>query len=237
VLGTVEEDIMMSDKTQVLVIDDDPAIRSFLHTSLSAHGYDVLEAKTGQEGIQQATHQLPDLILLDLGLPDVNGIEVLENVRSWSAIPVMMLSIQDSDMDKILAFEAGADDYLTKPFSIGELMARLRVMLRRRQTPDLPEPFSNGNLEVDRATRLVKVKGEIVQLTPTKYSLLKLLVQHAGKVLTHKQLWKHIRPSDEYEAHVLRVHVSNMRRKLEDDPGNPIWILTEPGVGYRLTMA
>jgi two-component system KDP operon response regulator KdpE len=147
-----------------------------------------------------------------------------------------MLSIQDSDMDKILAFEAGADDYLTKPFSIGELMARLRVMLRRRQTPDLPEPFSNGNLEVDRATRLVKVKGEIVQLTPTEYSLLELLVHHAGKVLTHKQLWKHIRPSDDYEAHVLRVHVSNMRRKIEDEPGNPIWILTEPGVGYRLTM-
>ncbi len=219
----------------VLVIDDEKAVRRYLKTALSIHGYDVQEAATGQDGIYQIVRLQPDVILLDIDLPDINGLEIIRMVREWSKIPILMLSVHNHDTAKIAALDAGADDYIIKPFSIGELMARMRVALRHVQSINSSSVFAIGDLQVDLAARSVKVGNQMVSLTPTEYGLLRFLIKHAGKVITHKQLWQAIRGEDEeVESHLIRVHMSNLRRKLEADPTNPRYIVTESGVGYRL---
>ena len=224
-------------KTKVLIVDDEQAIRRFLRTSLSAHGYDVYEAARGEDAILQAVNVQPDLIVLDLGLPDTNGIEVTKHIREWAKTPIVVLSVQDQDTEKIAALDAGADDYLTKPFSVGELMARLRVALRHAYQSDPDPVFETHGLRVDLAARRVTRDDEEIQLTPTEYDLLRVLVQYAGRVLTHQQLLKEVRGAGyQTETHLLRVHMSNLRHKLEKDPTNPQYIATEPGVGYRLIV-
>jgi len=220
---------------RVLVIDDERAIRRFLRASLAAHGYTVFEAANGQEGVDAVVTHRPDLIILDLGLPDFDGFEVTQRLREWTQTPIIILSVQEQETDKIAALDAGADDYLTKPFGVGELMARLRVALRRtNQSSDEPV-FTSGELTVDLTRRLVVVSNETVQLTPTEYDLLKLMVTHAGKVLTHQQILRQVWGMGYgSDLHLLRVNISNLRRKIEPDPARPIHILTEPGVGYRL---
>ena len=228
----------MEEKTKILIVDDENAIRRFLHTSLDAHGYAVYEASTGEDGLIQAVNLQPDLIILDLGLPGINGIEVTQRIREWTDTPIIILSVQNQDSDKIAALDAGADDYLTKPFSVGELTARLRVALRHVRNKETIEPiFRVGDLCVDLAARLVSFKGHEVQLTPTEYDLLKVLVHYSGRVLTHQQLLREVRGAGyQTETHLLRVHMSNLRHKIEVDPTNPKYILTEPGVGYRLVV-
>jgi two-component system KDP operon response regulator KdpE len=226
-------------KTKVLIVDDEHAIRRFLRTSLHAHGYDVHESATGEDAIIKTINARPDLIILDLGLPGIDGIEVTRRIREWTQTPIVILSVQNQDTDKIEALDAGADDYLTKPFSVGELTARLRVAMRHaRQDQEEPElVFVSGKLQVDLTARLVTYDGEEVQLTPTEYDLLRVLIHYAGRVLTHQQLLKEVRGAGfQTETHLLRVHMSNLRRKIEEDPSNPQHILTEPGVGYRLKI-
>lgn len=225
---------MLNNKQRVLVVDDETAIRRFLRTSLTAHNYEVIEAETGNEGILQAISSHPDVIILDLALPDTNGVEVTSRLREWSNTPILILSVQDQDTDKIAALDAGADDYMTKPFSMGELLARLRVALRHTQPPDNNPIFRVKDLEVDLAARIVRLKNEVIQLTPTEYDLLRVLIRHAGKVITHRQIWQEIRGNQPVESHTIRVHMSNLRRKIETDITNPQYIMTEPGVGYRL---
>jgi two-component system KDP operon response regulator KdpE len=227
---------MTETEVRILVVDDDRAIRRFLRTSLAAHGYAVFEAETGEQALQDVMTHRPDVIILDLGLPDLDGVEVTRQLREWSQIPILILSVREQEDDKIAALDAGADDYLTKPFGMGELMARLRVALRHAvaQVDDTAE-FVLGDLKVDLARRVVKVKGEEVQLTPTEYALLRVLIKYAGKVLTHHQLLREVwGPGYESEKHLLRVNISNLRSKLEVEPARPQYILTEPGVGYRL---
>lgn len=224
-------------KTKILVVDDEHAIRRFLHTSLEAHGYEVHEAGTGEDAILKTINVRPDLIILDLGLRGINGVEVTRRIREWTETPIVILSVQDQDTDKIEALDAGADDYLTKPFSVGELTARLRVALRHAHQEEPQPVFVNGKLQVDLAARLVTYDGKEIQLTPTEYDLLKVLIRHTGRVLTHQQLLKEVRGIGfQMETHLLRVHMSNLRRKIEQDPSNPQYILTEPGVGYRLKL-
>jgi two-component system KDP operon response regulator KdpE len=220
-----------------LVVDDERSIRRFLRASLSAHGYQVFEATTGQEGIQGVAMHRPDLIILDLGLPDVEGLDVTRQLREWTQTPIIILSVREQEADKIAALDAGADDYLTKPFSIGELMARLRVALRHATQTDTEPIFITGALKIDLARRVVTHDGEEILLTPTEYDLLKLLVRHAGKVVTHQQILRQvwgIGYAD--ELHLLRVNMSNLRRKIEPDPARPTYIRTEPGIGYRLRL-
>lgn len=227
----------MSDKVQVLVVDDEAQIRRFLRISLEAGGYHVHEAGTGKEGIFIAAKVRPDLIVLDLGLPDTDGIAVVKQLREWTKTPIIILSVRDADSDKVAALDAGADDYLTKPFSTEELLARLRVALRHAQPePDL-RVFTTGELQVDLTRRLVTVRGEPVKLTPTEYALLRLMVQHAGRVLTHRQILKEVwGPAYIDESHYLRVYFSQVRQKIEENPALPKYLLTEPGVGYRLAV-
>ncbi len=223
----------MSERT-VLVIDDEPQIRRLLRVTLEANGYRVLDAATGQEGIVQAAQRRPEVVILDLGLPDLSGVEVLRRVREWSRVPVLVLSVLDREDDKVTALDAGADDYLTKPFSTAELLARLRAALRHAQPEGPDAVFRAGDLEVDLAARTVKRKGAAISLTPIEYALLRLLVTHAGKVLTHRQLLTAVwGPQAVEQTHYLRVHLAHLRRKLGDDDGAPEWIRTEPGVGYR----
>lgn len=220
---------------RVLIIDDERAIRRFLRASLTAHSYTVFEAISGQEGLKAVITHRPDLIILDLGLPDMAGIKVLRRLREWTQIPIIILSVQEQEADKIAALDAGANDYLTKPFGIGELMARLRVALRHATQPTVQPVFTIGELNVDLARRLVTVANQDIQLTPTEYDLLKLFVTHAGKVLTHQQILRQVwGVGYTHELHLLRVNISNLRRKIEPDPTRPRYILTEPGVGYRL---
>ncbi len=224
-------------KTKILIIDDEQAIRRFLHTSLDAHGYEVHEAASGDEGILLAINIRPDLIILDLGLPDISGLEVTKRLREWTQTPILILSVQNQDTDKIEALDAGADDYLTKPFSVGELSARLRVAMRHMHQEEPELVFTSGKLRADLTARIVTLDGEEVQLTPTEYDLLRVLIHYAGRVLTHQQLLKEVRGrAYQTETHLLRVHMSNLRRKIEEDPANPQIILTEPGVGYRLIV-
>lgn len=227
----------MSDKLQVLVVDDEAQIRRFLRISLEAGGYHVHEAGTGKEGVFIAAKVRPDLIVLDLGLPDTDGIEVVKQLREWTQTPIIILSVRDADSDKVAALDAGADDYLTKPFSTEELLARLRVALRHAQPePDL-RVFTTGELQVDLTRRLVTVRGEPMKLTPTEYALLRLMVQHAGRVLTHRQILKEVwGPAYIDESHYLRVYFSQLRQKIEENPALPKYLLTEPGVGYRLAV-
>jgi two-component system KDP operon response regulator KdpE len=225
------------DKLKVLIVDDEHAIRRFLRTSLGAQNYDVVESATGEDAVLMAANEQPDLMILDLGLPDINGKQVTQRVREWSQMPIIILSVQDQDTDKIEALDAGADDYLTKPFSVGELLARMRVALRHMQQPNNDPIFKTGALVVDLASRIVKLDDEEVQLTPTEYDILCVLVKYAGRVLTHQQLLREVRGVGyQSETHLLRVHMSNLRRKIELDPSNAQLILTEPGVGYRLKL-
>jgi len=220
---------------RVLVVDDEPAIRRFLRASLGAHGYTVMEASCGEDALKTVALNHPEVVILDLGLPDIDGVEVTRRLREWTQIPIIILSVREQEGDKIAALDAGADDYLTKPFGMGELMARMRVALRRSaQTTEEPI-YQIDELEVDLARRQVSVAGQDISLTPTEYDLLRVLAQHAGKVITHHQLLRMVW-GDAYqtETHLLRVNMSNLRRKIEPDPARPRYILTEPGVGYRL---
>jgi two-component system, OmpR family, KDP operon response regulator KdpE len=221
--------------TVALVIDDEPQIRRLLRVTLEANGYQVFDAATGQEGIVQAAQCRPEVVLLDLGLPDLDGVTVLKRLREWSKVPVVVLSVRDREGDKIAALDAGADDYVTKPFSPGELLARLRTALRHVQPQGADAIFRTGDLEVDLAARVVRVKGREVKLTATEYSLLRLFVQHAGKVLTHRQILSEVwGPTYVEQTHYLRVYLAHLREKLEADPAQPELFITEPGVGYRL---
>ena len=226
----------MTDRAlSILVVDDEPAIRRFLYTSLGAYGYSIEEAANGEEALKTVAIGHSDLVILDLGLPDMDGVEVTRRLREWTQIPIIVISVREQDGDKISALDAGADDYLTKPFSIGELMARIRVAVRHVAQPqDLPT-FRVGDLMVDMTRRLVTVRGEPVALTPTEYDILRILVNHVDRVLTHGQLLRAVW-GDAYseESHLLRVNVSNLRRKIEPDASRPTYILTEPGVGYRM---
>jgi two-component system KDP operon response regulator KdpE len=222
----------------VLVIEDEAQIRKFLRASLTAHEYRLEEAETGKQGLLLASTKPPDLVVLDLGLPDMDGLEVTREIRSWSSVPILVLSARGQEQDKVAALDAGADDYLTKPFSVAELAARLRVALRhatRTKAGSEVSTFQVGDLHVDLGKRLVTVGGEHVHLTPTEYRLLSTLVRHAGKVLTHQMLLKEVwGPADVNEVQYLRVYMAQLRHKLEKDPTQPRFLVTEPGVGYRL---
>jgi two-component system KDP operon response regulator KdpE len=222
---------------RVLVVDDEPAIRRFLCTSLTAHDYSVFEAVNGQEALAAVLAHRPDLVILDLGLPDLDGIEVTRLLREWTAVPIIMLTVQEQESAKITALDAGADDYVTKPFGMGELLARMRVALRRAASAGAEPVFTTGELTVDLTHRLVTVGEREVGLTPTEYDLLRVLVTHAGKVLTHRQLLRQVwGVAYQDETHLLRVNMSNLRHKLEPDASRPTIIITEPGVGYRLRV-
>jgi len=221
---------------RVLVVDDELAIQRFLRVALNGQGFVVNEVGNGQDALQAMTQDRPDLVILDLGLPDMDGVEVTRRLREWSQVPVIILSVRDQELDKIAALDAGADDYLTKPFGVGELLARIRTVLRR-QTSAASEPiFTVGGLIVDLGSRLVKVDGNEIQLTPTEYDILKALVTYAGKVLTNRQLLRQVWGEGYDDLHILRVNVSNLRHKIEPDPSRPTYIHTEPGVGYRLKV-
>ena len=222
---------------RVLVVDDEPAIRRLLRTSLAAHKYTVFEAADGQAALAAVIAHRPDLVLLDLGLPDSDGFEITRRLREWTTTPIIVVTVQEQETAKIAALDAGADDYVTKPFGMGELLARMRVALRHAASPAAEPVFSAGQLTVDLGQRLVSVDGREVQLTPTEYDLLRTLVTHAGKVLTHRQLLRQVwGVGYETETHLLRVNMSNLRHKLEADPARPQYILTEPGVGYLLRV-
>jgi len=227
---------MSEESIRVLVVDDEPAIRRFLRASLAMHGYAVSEAVTGAEALQEVRISRPDVIILDIGLPDVSGVEVTRCLREWNSTPIIILSVRDDEAGKIAALDAGADDYLTKPFGTGELLARIRAALRRASKMESSPVFNVGELSVNLAEHLVRAGGEDVQLTATEWDLLKALVLHAGRVLTHRQLVQAVWGGAYYEdaLHLLRVNISNLRRKLCHNPARPSYIITEPGVGYRL---
>lgn len=222
-------------KPTALIIDDEIQMRRLLRVCLESNGYRVLEAATGQEGITQAAQHPPDVVLLDLGLPDLDGLTVLKRLREWSRVPVVVLSVREREEEKVAALDSGADDYVTKPFGTSELLARLRVAHRHAMRTTESPIFRAGDLEVDLTARVVKRKGQEVKLTATEYSLVRLFVQHAGKVLTHRQILKEVwGPNQVEQTHYLRVYIAHLREKLEQDPANPRLITTEPGVGYRL---
>jgi two-component system, OmpR family, KDP operon response regulator KdpE len=222
---------------RVMVIDDERQIRRFLRGSLSAHGFEVLEADNGQEGLLSIAQERPDIIILDLGLPDMDGIDVIRQLREWSHIPILVLSVRNHEKDKISALDAGADDFLTKPFGVGELMARMRVAMRHTLTPHENPIFETGNLQVDFNRRKVTIEDKEISLTPTEYDLFRVLLQSSGKVMTHRQLLKEVwGPGYENDSHMLRVNISNLRQKTEKDPTQPKLIITEPGVGYRFEV-
>lgn len=226
------------DSPRILVIEDEPQIRRFLRVSLLAQGYRLIESETGADGLVQAASHVPDLIILDLGLPDIDGMEVLQQVRGWSSVPVIILSARGQEKDKVHALDAGANDYLTKPFGVNELLARIRAALRAA-AQQAGEPgqsiFKVGDLCIDLLRRQVFVGDVEKHLTPLQYRLLTVLAKHAGCVLTHKQLLKEVwGPDSAYENHYLRVFVGQLRQKIEADSARPRYLLTEPGVGYRL---
>jgi two-component system KDP operon response regulator KdpE len=224
-----------ADKKTLLVIEDEAQIRRLLHVCLERNGYQVEEAETGEAGIDAAIQHQPDMVLLDLGLPDVDGLAVLKRLREWSQVPIIILSVRSRESDKIGALDCGANDYITKPFSTGELLARLRVMQRYALPRANPRLFTSGPLTVDLATRTVKLTGTAVKLSTTEYSLLSLFVQHAGKVLTHTQLLRGVWGSvEEEKMAILRVYMGHLRDKLEPNSTKPQLLVTEPGVGYRL---
>ncbi|MGB8215527.1 MAG: response regulator transcription factor [Anaerolineales bacterium] len=221
---------------RVLVVDDERSIRRFLKASLGSQ-FVILEAENGAETLTAVATQHPDIVILDLGLPDMDGVEVTRRLREWTQVPIIIVSVREQEKDKIAALDAGADDYLTKPFSVGELMARLRVALRRSAQTGNEPVFSTGKLVVDMNQREVRVDGQALALTPTEYDLLRTLVKYAGKVLTHDQLLRAVwGTAYESETHMLQVNISNLRRKIEPDPSRPVYIVTEPGVGYRLKI-
>jgi two-component system KDP operon response regulator KdpE len=229
----------MSNAATIIVIEDETQIRRFLRTSLASEGYQVFEAETGKLGLAEAATRKPDLIILDLGLPDMDGVEVVKGIRAWSSVPIVILSARSQESDKISALDAGADDYLVKPFGVGELLARIRVALRHVSSTtngDEEGVFTVDQLTVDMLHRKVSVSGAEVHLTPIEYRLLTVLVKHAGKVLTHQLLLKEVwGPNYVERAHYLRIYMGTLRHKLEKDPARPRFLLTEVGVGYRLS--
>jgi len=227
---------MSEGAVRILVVDDERSIRRFLRASLGGQ-YAVFEATTGEEALMAVAADRPDIIILDLGLPDMDGVEVTRRLREWTQTPIIVVSVREQEKDKIAALDAGADDFLTKPFGIGELMARLRAALRHTAQVDSEPVFKTGDLMVDFARREVLLADQPVNLTPTEYDLLRTLVKHAGKVLTHHQLLRAVwGTAYEGETHMLQVNISNLRRKLEPNPARPSYIITEPGVGYRLKV-
>ena len=230
----------MADLPLILIVEDEKPIVRFLKASLSGQDYRLEIAETGTLALMMINSQPPDLIILDLGLPDMDGVEIIDQVRQWSQLPIIILSARDQERDKIDALDRGADDYLTKPFGVGELLARLRVALRHRARSVVGEDrtdtlFESGDLRVDLERRQVTVAGIEVHLTPIEYRLLTTLIAHAGKVLTHRMLLREVwGPGHAEEVHQLRVHMANLRRKIEVEPAQPRYILTEQGVGYRL---
>jgi len=221
----------------ILVIEDEPALQKFLRVTLEGQ-YTVVIASRGEEGIRHAATSRPDLLILDLGLPDMDGVAVTRKLREWSAMPIIVISARGKEQDKVVALDAGADDYLTKPFGVGELLARVRVALRHLAAArqDTGDPvFESGGLRVDLARREVMVNGVLVHLTPNEFRLLSVLIKHAGKVLTHRQLLKEVwGPGSGNETHYLRVYMNQLRQKIEPEPTRPKFLLTETGVGYRL---
>jgi len=227
-------------ETVIVIIEDDLPIQRFLRTSLSTHGFSVFLAESGKQGIVEAGVRKPDLLILDLGLPDMDGVEVIKSIRTWSALPIIILSARNGEQQKIDALDAGADDYLSKPFGFGELLARIRVALRHANRPADAlnnEVFHTANLKMDLLNRVVSIDDQEVHLTPIQYRLLSVLVKHAGKVLTHQQILKEVwGPSYKENAHYLRIYMSQLRQKLEANPTQPKFLLTESGVGYRLKI-
>jgi two-component system, OmpR family, KDP operon response regulator KdpE len=223
--------------TSVLVIDDELQIRRLLRVALEKQDFSVHEAATGEEGLQMLLGKKPDVVLLDLGLPDKEGIEVLTSLRSWSSVPVLILSVRNAEEDIVRLLDAGADDYLVKPFNTGELVARMKVAIRHHAPQEAQETFISGRLSVNLLDRVVTAGGEIVKLTPTEYGLLRLFVQHAGRILTHGQILKEVwGPNTDAETNYLRVYITGLRKKIEANPQMPELIVTEPGVGYRLRV-
>jgi two-component system KDP operon response regulator KdpE len=222
-------------KATVLLIEDEANIRSFLRISLEAHGYRVLEARTGEDGLSLAGRDLPQLAIVDLGLPDMDGQEVISRLREWSEIPILVLSVRGDEKEKVSALDSGANDYVTKPAGISELMARVRVLLRKREPEDESAIYERNGLRIDLSRREVHRDGIAVHVTRKEYELLRLLVRNAGRVVTHQHLLSEVwGPGFASETHYLRVLVSGLRQKLGDDPGDPHYIVTEQGVGYRL---
>ncbi len=225
---------------RVLVVDDEPQIRRFLRASLQSHDYTVLEAENGKEAVRACTTQKPDLLILDLGLPDMDGLDVLKTIREWSRVPVIVLSIRSDETDKIEALDRGANDYVTKPFSMGELLARMRAALRQGRSEGADAGSSivaAGDISIDLGKRLITLGGSPVKLSRKEYDLLKILALHPGKVITHQQLLQEVwGPAYVEETQYLRVYIGQLRQKLERDPAAPQWLITEPGVGYRLQV-
>jgi two-component system KDP operon response regulator KdpE len=222
----------------VLVVDDEAPIRKFLRAGLAGQGYSLVEAATGQEALTQAAMRTPDLVLLDLGLPDIDGFEIVRRIREWSTMPIIVISARGQEGDKIRALDAGADDYVTKPFSMGELIARMRVAIRHHSpAPSSAEPgaFEAGDLRIDLTRRRVLLQGTEIRLTPIEYRLLTTLARYAGRVMTHEQLLREVwGPGHTAQHHYLRVYMAQLRHKIEADPARPRLLITEPGVGYRL---
>jgi two-component system KDP operon response regulator KdpE len=222
----------------IVIIEDEPQIRRFVRAALEAEGCAVFEAESARRGLVETGTRRPDLIILDLGLPDRDGIEVIQDIRNWSAVPILILSARTDEVDKVAALDAGADDYLTKPFGVAELLARVRALLRRRRAEAGDEPLVKfGDVAVDLARRQVARRGEELHLTPIEYRLLALLIANAGRVLTHRQMLREVwGPSHGEDTHYLRVYMTGLRRKLEDDPARPRHLRTETGIGYRLVI-
>ncbi len=222
-------------KPVILVVDDEVQIRRLLQLTLESDGYKVLKAETAEEGIRRAAMDRPDLIILDLGLPDMDGTAVLRQLREWATIPVIILSVRNSEPEIIACLDAGADDYLVKPYRSGELLARVRTAIRHRPSVQPESVFKTGDLEIDLIGRTVKKSGETLKLTVTEYNLLSLFVRNAGRVLTHRYILEQVwGPTFVEETEYTRVYVGQLRKKIEDDPGNPKLLLTESGIGYRL---
>ncbi len=220
---------------RILVVDDEPQIQKLLKVSLGAHGYEIEEALTGEDGIRRAALIKPDLLIVDLGLPDMDGKAVVQAIRSWSTAPIIVLTARDQEREKIEALDVGADDYVTKPFSVGELMARMRVALRRAASPEHEPVLQCGDLTIDLVQRRVSVGEREIKLTPTEYELLKILAQFRGRVVTHKQLLKAVWGNNyDDDTHYIRVYIGQLRRKIETDPTQPRYITTESGIGYRM---
>lgn len=226
---------MTGDAAIILIVEDEPPIRRLLRTTLGAHEYRTIEAATGAEALSALRHHRPDLVLLDLGLPDIDGLQLLSQIRKLSPVPIVVLSSRGDEAAKVTALDTGADDYITKPFGAEELMARIRAALRHRlQQQGAERTFSSGDLSVDLVRRLVKRGAEDVRLSPKEYDILEQLVIHAGKVLTHRHLLREVWRDETVDPQYLRVYVRQLRQKVEDDPSTPRHVLTEPGVGYRL---
>ncbi len=226
----------MNSSADILIIDDEPQIRKFLRISLNAHGYGIVEAGRGEDGIKKCALERPSLVILDLGLPDIDGLQVVRRIREWSQVPIVVLSVRASEQDKIAALDNGANDYVTKPFGIGELLARVRAALRlREKTPADASEICIGDLRIDFAARKVMLGNAEIRLTRKEFDILRMLAQNAGRIVTHQQMLRSIwGPAQAEDTHYLRIYVGHLRQKLGDDPANPRFIENEPGVGYRL---